>query len=126
MSELTDAEREELYDWWHRPSYTTSLEALPALHVVVERILTAHIAAQHEPRESRIFVGRRYSNQSVTDGSWAEWPGKPFEEVVDLMVERVRDGKANSQGMEVVEVTVTRRVLIKPSVAPVTVEGDAE
>lgn len=57
----------------------------------------------------RIYVGRRSSLTS----SWSEHHGT-FDEVVETMRRRALDGKANSEGFEVVEMTVARSVIVKP------------
>jgi len=68
--------------------------------------------------ETRIFVARRYK---AVDSSWSEWTGQTFEEVVDKVVEKVREGEARSLGMEVIEVAVVSRVFVQPKIERVTV-----
>lgn len=58
----------------------------------------------------RIYVGRRYSG---TSSSWNEHEGT-FDEVVEKMRAKALEGKASSEGFEVVEMTVARSVLVKP------------
>jgi len=64
--------------------------------------------------ETRILVSKGHN-------VFTRWLDKPFETVVDEIVERVRDGKASSEGMEVIEVSIVRRVLVKPRIEAVDV-----
>ena len=71
------------------------------------------------PEPERLtFIVRRYG---AIDDNWSPWDGKTFEEVCERAVERVADGKASSDGLEVVEVQIVRAVKVRPVIERVEV-----
>lgn len=68
--------------------------------------------------EKLILVGTKYSALSQT---WSQHDDTTVEAVIEKITGRVLDGKANGRGMEVLEVTVTRRVRVAPVIQTVEV-----
>lgn len=67
---------------------------------------------------NRIFVVRRYG--AISD-SWNEHTDKTFDEVVAVMVDRIKDDKVGSRGFEVVEMAEVRRVKVEAQITTVDV-----
>lgn len=62
----------------------------------------------------RIYVGRRRTFLGVTRvDSWQEHTGT-FDEVVKKIQAKALEGKASSEGFEVVEMSIARSVIVKP------------
>lgn len=81
------------------------------LQLVTEGIATV-------TNETKILVG-----QVFTFGSqrWAEHPDKSFEQVVEDITEKAREGKADAKGFLVLEVAVNRCVSVRPQITAVDV-----
>jgi hypothetical protein len=63
--------------------------------------------------QTLVLVSRRYASLSNT---WNEH-GADLDTVIQAIGDRARDGKADSNGYDVIEVTVRRRFHIKPVIA---------
>jgi hypothetical protein len=63
-----------------------------------------------DAQETLVLVSRRFATLSAT---WNEH-GADIDTVVRAMTDRARDGKADSNGYDVIEVVVRRRFHIKP------------
>lgn len=66
--------------------------------------------------ERIVMVATRYGK--LTEPDWKPWPDCDFDDVVAEVAERVRE---NHRPMEVMEVTVVRRVNVSPVVSAVDV-----
>lgn len=84
------------------------------------RAETSEIASDPHPAK-RIYVGRRYGSLSTT---WNEHEGT-FDEVVEKMRAKALDGKASSDGFEVVEMSIARSVIVKPVITATEVTEGA-
>lgn len=65
-----------------------------------------------------ILVGRRVGTLSMR---WSEWEGHTIEQVVEAMTKKASEASANAGGFDIIEVTVTRRVEIRPQITAVDV-----
>jgi len=63
----------------------------------------------HDP-ETLVLVSRRYASLSPT---WSQH-GADLDTVLRAITDRARDGNADSNGYEIIEVTVRRRFHVQP------------